>query len=55
MINNNMTHSKANQPDLDWSQVRETLRMLHLAVAQIDMSLREGEGSVQTLSIRLLR
>lgn len=42
--------STANDPDLDWSQVRETVRMLQLAVAQIDMSLREGDDSVQTLS-----
>ena len=42
--------SMANQPDLDWSQVRETVRMLHLAVAQIDISLREGDDSVETLS-----
>ncbi|MEN8178003.1 MAG: hypothetical protein ABFS39_05220 [Pseudomonadota bacterium] len=42
--------SLASQPDLDWSQVRETVRMLHLAVAQIDMSLREGDDSIETLS-----
>jgi len=40
----------ARQPDLDWSQVRETVRMLQLAVAQIDISLREGDDSVKTLS-----
>lgn len=42
--------SLADHPDLDWSQVRETVRMLHLAVAQIDMSLRQGDDSVETLS-----
>ena len=42
--------SLAPQPDLDWSQIRETVRMLHLAVAQIEMSLREGDESVETLS-----
>jgi len=42
--------STAKDPDLDWSQVRETVRMLHLAIAQIDMSLRDGDDSIQTLS-----
>lgn len=42
--------SDANAPDLDWSQVRETVRMLHLSIAQIDMSLREGDDSIQKLS-----
>jgi hypothetical protein len=42
--------SLSQRPDLDWSQVRETVRMLHLAVAQIDMSLREGDDSVERLS-----
>jgi hypothetical protein len=50
MIDQKKSLSTAEQPDLDWSQVRETVRMLHLAVAQIDMSLREGEDSIQTLS-----
>ena len=45
-----MSQSTAACPDLDWSQIRETVRMLHLAVAQIDMSLREGDDSVKTLS-----
>ncbi len=42
--------STAKQPDLDWSQVRETVRMLHLAVAQIEMAIREGDESVDTLT-----
>ena len=42
--------STAHRPDLDWSQVRETVRMLHLSVAQIDISLREGDDSIKTLS-----
>ena len=42
--------SSSLEPDLDWSQVRETVRMLNLAVAQIDISLCEGDDSVQTLS-----
>ena len=41
--------SSSVSPDLDWSQVRETLRMLNLAVAQITWSLKEGDDSVETL------
>lgn len=42
--------STANNPDLDWSQVRETVRMLQLCIAQIDMSLNDGDDSIQQLS-----
>jgi hypothetical protein len=45
-----MTVSKAQNPDLDWSQVRETVRMMNLAVAQIEMSMTEGDDSVDTLT-----
>ncbi len=45
-----MTASSANKPDLDWSQVRETVRMMNLAVAQIEMSMTEGDDSVETLT-----
>ena len=38
------------RPDLDWSQVRETVRMLNLAIAQIEVSMREGDESVETLT-----
>ena len=41
--------SLARAPDLDWSQVRETIRMLNLAVAQITASLVDGDESVDTL------
>lgn len=43
-------HSTAEKPDLDWSQVRETIRMLTLAVAQIEMVMRDGNESVDTLT-----
>ena len=46
--NNNL--STASAPDLDWSQVTETVRMLNLAVAQISMAMHEGEDSVGSLS-----
>lgn len=42
--------STASNPDLDWSQVRETILMLALAVAQIEMSMRDSDGSVEVLS-----
>ena len=42
--------STAEKPDLDWSQVKETLLMLKLAAAQVEFSLSEGENSVNTLT-----
>jgi hypothetical protein len=42
--------STSSAPDLDWSQVRETIRILQLATAQIDMAMREGDDSIDTLS-----
>lgn len=42
--------STAANPDLDWSQVKETVLMLRLAAAQIDFSLHEGNSSVDTLT-----
>jgi len=41
--------STAASPDLDWSQVRETVLMLNLAVAQIAHSLQDGDESITTL------
>lgn len=43
-------NSTAAAPDLDWSQVSETVRMLNLAVAQISMAMHEGEDSVESLT-----
>jgi hypothetical protein len=42
--------STAFHPDLDWSQVRETVRMINLAVAQIVMAMQDGDESVSELS-----
>lgn len=42
--------SRSAAPDLDWSQVAETVRMLNLAVAQIAMAMHEGEDSVESLT-----
>ena len=42
--------SSANQPDLDWSQIRETVLLLNLSVAHINNSMSEGDESINTLS-----
>lgn len=42
--------STAARPDLDWSQVRETILMLNLAMAQIELAMRESSGSVEVLT-----
>lgn len=44
------TPSTSDKPDLDWSQIRETVLMLNLAVAQIEHALKEGDESVNTLT-----
>lgn len=42
--------STAARPDLDWSQVRETILMLNLAVAQLETAMRDSGGSVDVLT-----
>jgi len=44
------TGSTSNQPDLDWSQLKQTVLMLNLAVSQIDQSMHDGNQSVDTLA-----
>lgn len=46
----NLSGSTAQRPDLDWSQIRETILMLEVAVAQIEMSMRDSDDSVEVLS-----
>ncbi|THB73000.1 MAG: hypothetical protein D6B28_04535 [Gammaproteobacteria bacterium] len=48
--NDYMSGSNAESPDLDWSQVRETVFILNLAVGQILASLKDGNESIGTLS-----
>jgi len=50
MIDEQTRPSIAGQPDLDWSQVRETVRMLFLTVAQIEIAMRESDDSVEHLT-----
>jgi len=42
--------STAATPDLDWSQVRETILMLGLAIGQIEMAMRDSNDSVSVLT-----
>lgn len=42
--------SNAIAPDLDWSQVRETVRLLNLAISHIEESMHVGEDSVDALT-----
>jgi len=45
----NPTPSSAHNPDLDWSQIRETVLMLSLAVTLIKSAMKDGDRSVETL------
>lgn len=51
-MDNDVTSIKSTsaRPDLDWSQVKETVLMLKLAAAQVEFSLREGNNSVDVLA-----
>lgn len=40
----------ARKPDLDWSQVQETVRMLNLAVTQLERTMSDGSESVNALT-----
>jgi septal ring factor EnvC (AmiA/AmiB activator) len=46
----NPVRSTSSRPDLDWSQVKETVLMLRLAAAQVEFSLRDGGKSVDVLT-----
>lgn len=41
--------TRAHSPDLDWSQIRETVLMLELAAGQVDAAMRDSNSSVDTL------
>ncbi|MBS4052495.1 MAG: hypothetical protein KGZ69_15040 [Methylomonas sp.] len=45
-----MIGSGSNQPDLDWSQIRETVKLLAVSVAQVEGSMRIGDESVNVLT-----
>ena len=42
------THAQA--PDLDWSQVRETVLMVELAAGQIEAAMKDSNSSVEVLT-----
>lgn len=42
--------TRARTPDLDWSQVRETVLMLELAAGQVEAAMRESNSSVEVLT-----
>ncbi len=42
--------SNSFQPDLDWSQVRETVKLLMISVVQMERSMTDGDSSVTTLT-----
>lgn len=46
----NTAPSSASRPDLDWSQVRETILMLNLSMAQIELAMNDSSSSVSELS-----
>jgi len=41
--------TRAHAPDLDWSQIRETVLMLELAAGQVAAAMRESNASVEVL------
>jgi hypothetical protein len=49
-LSNSPAISTAKKPDLDWSQVRETINMLTLAVSQVECTMTDGEKSVTELT-----
>lgn len=42
--------TRAHTPDLDWSQVRETVLMLEVAAGQVEAAMRESNSSVGVLT-----
>jgi hypothetical protein len=47
---NELRGTRVRAPDLDWSQVHETMLMLELAAGQIDAALTESSSSVDALT-----
>lgn len=45
-----MTFSASSQPDLGWSQIRETIKLLTVSVAQVEGSMKVGDESVNALA-----
>jgi len=45
-----MTQSDSFQPDLDWSQVRETVKLLTVSITQVESNMHAGDDSVTKLT-----
>lgn len=45
-----MTQSDSYQPDLDWSQVRETVKLLTVSITQVESNMHVGDDSVTKLT-----
>lgn len=50
MPHDNIGPSTAHQPDLNWSQIRETILMLGVSIGQIEHAMSDGHDSVKTLA-----
>lgn len=42
--------TRAHAPDLDWSQIRETVLMLELAAGQVEAAMKDSNSSVEVLT-----
>jgi hypothetical protein len=45
-----MSQIEFNQPDLDWSQIRETIKLLTVSVVQVERSIKIGDESIGVLT-----
>jgi hypothetical protein len=48
--NNQPRGTSAHMPDLNWSQVRETVLMLELSAVQIEAAMKDSNASVEVLT-----
>jgi len=46
----NLSGTRAHTPDLDWSQVRETVLMMELSGGQIEAAMKDSNNSVEVLT-----
>lgn len=46
----NPSGTRAHAPDLDWSQVRETVLMMELSAGQIEAAMKDSNSSVEVLA-----
>ena len=50
MNENAKSGTRAHSPDLDWSQLQETILMLELAAGQIEHAMKDSNASVEVLT-----